>query len=174
MTKNVLIFHRRRKVKNIGGGGVGGEEQSLEYWERGGANSQQAYDVILTSVRRNGVASTSFRRHLPTRFLINQCQIITFLIVKSDNIENWKIELKGIVLPVSSNQIKVTFIIILPFNLVQLWFFSVSHRNWRKVWVDYCGGQRLCLPPSQIIGGRGAGSPGPPSSYAYVFLQWKL
>ena len=65
-----------------------------------GPNSQQAHDVV-----------TSFRRHVPTRFLINQCQIITFLIFKSDNIENSRIELKGIVLPVPSNQIKVTFII---------------------------------------------------------------
>ena len=63
---------------------------------------------------------TSFRRHVPTRFLINQCQIITFPILKSDNIENSRIELKGIVLPLPSNQIKVTFIIILPFNLVHL------------------------------------------------------
>ena len=61
----------------------------------GGANSQQA------------------------RFLINQCQIITFLILKSD-VENSRIELKGIVLPVPSNQIKVIFIIIIPFNLVHL------------------------------------------------------
>ena len=80
-------------------------------------------------MRRNDVASTSFRRHVPTRFLINQCQIITFLVLKSDNIENLRIELKGIVLQVCSNQIKVTFIIILPFNLVQLSYFPVSHRN---------------------------------------------
>ena len=53
-------------------------------------------------------------------WLINQCQIITFLILKSDIIENSRIELKGIVLPAPSNQIKVTFIIILPFNLVHL------------------------------------------------------
>ena len=58
-------------------------------------------------MRRNDVASTSFRRHVPTRFLINQCQIITFLILKSDIIENSRIELKGIVLPVPSNQIEV-------------------------------------------------------------------
>ena len=50
---------------------------------------------------------TSFRRHVPTRVLINQCQIITFLIIKSDNIENSRIELKGIILLVPSNQIKV-------------------------------------------------------------------
>ena len=61
---------------------------------------------------------TSSRRHVPTRFLINQCQIITFLILKSDIIENSRIELRGIVLTVPSNQIKATFIIILPFNLV--------------------------------------------------------
>ena len=85
-----------------------------------GANSQQAHDVVMTSMRRNDVASTSFRRHVPTRFLINQCQIITILILKSDIIENSRIELREIVLPVPSNQIKVTFIIILPFNLVHL------------------------------------------------------
>ena len=82
-----MYNHRRRKVKNIGeakvqniggGGGRGGQ---------GGANSQQAHDVVLTSMRRNDVASTSFRRHVPTMFLINQCQIITFLTVKSDNVE---------------------------------------------------------------------------------------
>ena len=83
----------------------------------GGANSQQAHDVVMASMRRHYVASTSFRRHVPTRFLINQCQIITILILKSDIIENSRIELREIVLPVPSNQIKVTFIIILPFNL---------------------------------------------------------
>ena len=30
---------------------------------------------------------TSFRRRVPTRFLITQCQIITFLILKYDIIE---------------------------------------------------------------------------------------
>ena len=87
---------------------------------KGGSNSQQAHDVVTMSMRRNDVASTSFRRHVPTRLLINQFQIITFLILKSDVIENSLIELRGIVLPVPSNQIKVTFIIILPFNLVHL------------------------------------------------------
>ena len=54
----------------------------------------------MTSMRRNDVASTSFRRHVPNRFLINQCQIITFLILKYDILENSRIELRGIVLPV--------------------------------------------------------------------------
>ena len=108
--------HRRRKVKNIGGprfrilGGGGGGA-------RGGGGK---FPVVMTSMRRNNVASMSFRRHVPTRFLINQCQIITVLILKSDIIENSRIELRAIVLPVPSNQIKVAFIIILPFNLVHL------------------------------------------------------
>ena len=87
---------------------------------QGGPNSQQAHDVVMTSMRRNDVASTSFRRHVPTRFLINQCQIITILILKSDIIENSRIELREIVLPVPSSQIKVIFFIVLPFNLVHL------------------------------------------------------
>ena len=81
---------------------VCGGGQGLEYWgggARGGANSQQAHDIVTTSMRRNTVASMSFRRHVPTRLLINQCQIVTFLILKSDIIENSRIELRGIVLP---------------------------------------------------------------------------
>ena len=82
----------------------------------GGEGGGKGNDVDA-SFRRHFVASTSFRRHVPTRFLINQCQIITVLILKSDIS---RIELRGIVLTVLSNQIKVTFIIILPFNLVHL------------------------------------------------------
>ena len=100
----------------------------------GGPNSQQAHDVVTTSMRRNDVASTSFRRRVPTRFLINQCQMITFLILKYD-IENSRIELRGIVVPVQVGGLLGG------------------------------GGQRVCWPPSQIIGG--AGPPWPPSSYAY-------
>ena len=54
---------------------------------QGGPNFQQAHDVVLRSMRRNDVTSTSFRHYVPTRFFINQCQIITFLILKSDNME---------------------------------------------------------------------------------------
>ena len=150
-------MHRRKEVKNIGGQG-------------GGANSQQAHDVVMTSMQRNDVASTSFRRHLPTRFLINQCQIITFLILKSDIIENSRTESRGIVLPVPSNQIKVTFIIILPFNLVHLWFFSVSHRNWKKGgWI--IGGHKGMLAPLSNYWGAWPPAPPPPSPYAYA-MHW--
>ena len=113
-------MHRRRKVWTIGG------PRFRILGAKGGANSQggqgggQIHDVVLTSMRRNNVASTSFRRHVHTRFLINQCQIITFLILKSDNIENSRIDLKELILQVPLNQIKVTFTIILPFSLVHL------------------------------------------------------
>ena len=100
---------------------------------------------------------------MPTRFLINQCQIIAFLILKSDNIGNSRIELKGIVLQVRSNQIKVTFIIILPFNLVHLSFFPVSQEIEGKCgWI--IGGQRVCCPPPlKLLGGAWPpASPPPP------------
>ena len=117
----------------------------------------------MTSMRRKDVASMSFRLHVTTRILINQCEIITFLILKSDIIENSRIELKGIVLPVPSNQIKVTVIMILPFSLVHLCFFLFHIIIEGKCgWINWGGGQRVCWPPLKLLGG-----PGPPSSYAY-------
>ena len=68
----------------------------------GGQNSQQAHAVETTSMRRNDVASTSIRRYVPTRFLINQCQTIAFLILKSYIIQNSRIEFRGLDLPVPS------------------------------------------------------------------------
>ena len=101
-----------------GGGGGGG--QGLEYWRGRG----QIPSRHMTSSRCRCDVTTSHRRHFdvmcPLGFVINQCQIITFLISKSDIIENSRIELRGIMLPVPSNQFKVTFIIFLPFNLVHL------------------------------------------------------
>ena len=111
---------------------MGGPRFRILGGAKGGPNSQQAHDVVTTSMRRNDVASTSFRRRVPIRFLINQCQIITFLILKYDIIENSRIELRGIVLPVQMGGL-----------------FGGE------------GGQRVCWAPSQIIGG-GAGPPAPP------------
>ena len=127
------------RFRILGGWGVGG--QGLEYGgggKVGGANSQPAHNVV----------TTSFRRHVPTRFLINQCQIITFLILKSDIIENSRIKLRGIVLLSPSNQIKVTFIIILFFNLVHLFCFFFMFQieiEEKGEWI--IGGQRVCCPP---------------------------
>ena len=84
---------------------------------QGRPNSQQEHDVVMT---RNDVASTSFRRQVPTRFFKKSVPNNYISHLKSDIIENSRIELRGIVLPAPSNQIKVTFIIILPFNLVHL------------------------------------------------------
>ena len=41
---------------------------------------------------QGGPNSDVISTHVPTRFLINQCQIITFHILKSDIIENSRIE----------------------------------------------------------------------------------
>ena len=76
--------------------------QDLEYRGAkggGGANSTKAHDIVTTSHQRH------FDVMCPLRFLINQCQIITFLTLKSDIIENSRKELRGIVLPVTLNQI---------------------------------------------------------------------
>ena len=59
LLNRIKANHRRRKVKNngggarfriLGGGGGGGQERPI---------SQQAHDVVLTSMRRNNFASTS-------------------------------------------------------------------------------------------------------------------
>ena len=130
---------------------MGGGGQGLEFFfflggggGQGGPNFQQAHDVVMTSMRRNDVASTSCRRRVPTRFLINQCQIIIFLILKYDFIENSRIELRGIILPVQVGGL-----------------LGGGGGG---------GGQWVCwLPPSQIIGGPCRPCPNlpPPSSYAY-------
>ena len=86
-----LGIDKRLNIYSIGVGRfkiLGGRPRFRKLGGQGGANSQQVHDVVLTSMRHNDVASTSSRRHVPTRFLINQCQIITLLILKSDNIEN--------------------------------------------------------------------------------------
>ena len=71
MTKTFGLHRRRRKVLEYCGGGGGGGEggarfRILEGQE--GPNSQQAHDVVTTSMRIADVASTSFRRYVPTRF----------------------------------------------------------------------------------------------------------
>ena len=133
---------------------------------RGGPNSQQAHDVVTTSMRRNDIASTSFRRHVATRFLINQCQIVTFLILKSDNIENSRIELKGTVLQVRSNQIlKLHLLLFYPSTWYICHFFLFHIEIEGKCGCIIGGGQKVCWPPlSNYWGGGGAW---PPSSYAY-------
>ena len=130
-------------------------------------------------MRRNDVASTSFRRHVPTRFLINQCQIIIFLILKSDIIENSRIELRGIVLPVPSNQIKVAFIIILPFNLIygicDFFLFHIEIEG-KGGWIIVGGGGGegkgyVAPPPLSNYWGGGGGWP----PLAPLFLRlWYL
>ena len=133
----------------------------------GGANSQQAHDVVMTSMRRNNVASTSFRRHVPTRFLINQCQIITILILKSDIIENSRIELREIVLPVPSNQIKLHLLLFYPSTWYICDFFPFHIEiEGKGGWIIGGGGgggaMGMLAPPPKLLGGGLAPPPPPP------------
>ena len=109
---------------------------------------------------------------MPSRFLINQCQIITFQLLKYDIIENSRIELRGIVLPVPSNEIKVTFIIItLQLGTFVIFLFHIEIEG-KGGWIIWLGGggrggggaKGMLGPPSQIIGW---GACPPPSTYAY-------
>ena len=75
---------------------------------------------------------------------MNQCQIIVFLILKSDIIQNSRIELRGIIMPVPSTQIKITFIIILPVSLVQLCLFFFRGGGGR-------GGANGMFPPPLFL-----------------------
>ena len=128
----------------------------------GGGKGGQITSRHMTSMQRNDVASTSFRRNVPTRFLINLCQIITFLILKSDNIENSRIELKGIVLQVPSNQIKVT-----PstWYICDFFLFHIEIEGKCGLIIGgggRRGGQRVCwLPPPKLLGGGAAPLPHP-------------
>ena len=131
---------------------------------KGGPNSQQAHDVVMTSMRRNDVASTSFRRHVPTRFLINQCQIITFLILKSDIIENSRIELFCQYLQI---KLKLHLLLFYPSTWYICVFFLFHIEIEGKCgWIIGGGGQIVCWPPLSNYWG-GLAPPGPPSSYAY-------
>ena len=131
-------------------------------------------------MRRNDVTSMSFRCHVPTRFLIHQCQIITFLILKSDNIENSRIELKGIVLQVRSNQIKVTFTKLFypsTWNICHFFLFHIEIEG-KCGWIIGGGGggggaQRVCWPhPLKLLGG-GLAPPGPPLPTPMILIRKK-
>ena len=126
----------------------------------------------MTSMRRNDVASTSFRRHVPTRFLINQSQMIIFLILKSDIIENSRIELRGIVLPVPSNQIKVAFLLLFypsTWYICDFFLFHIEIEG-QGGWIIGGGGgsKGMLAPPLKLLGG-----PGPP--WPPLFLRlWNM
>ena len=109
---------------------------------------------------------------MPTRFLINQCQIITFLILKSDIIENSRIELRGIVLPVPSNQIKVALSVYYYFTLQlgTIVIFPVSYRNLRKnVGGLLEGAKGYVAPPLSNYWGGGPAPPPLPTPMTNIY-----
>ena len=72
-----------------GGGGGGGKVQNI-YWEQGGK--------LFAGCKLIGALAP------------NQCQIITYLTLKTRNVAKERIELKSILLEISSNKMKGTYI----------------------------------------------------------------
>ena len=105
---------------------------------------------------------TSFRRHVPTRFLINQFQTVIFLILKSDIIENSKIELRGIVLPAPSNQIDIYYYFTLQIGTFVIFSCFIYKLKEKVGGLLGGGGKRVCCPPPLKSLGWGACPPAPP------------
>ena len=79
MCQNVLVY-RRRKVLNIGGGGVG----RVPRFRILGGGGQGGGGGLFTGCKLIGTPAP------------NQCHIIAFLTLKKDNIAKLRIELKSI------------------------------------------------------------------------------
>ena len=86
---------------------------------------------------------------MPTRFLINQCQIITFLILKSDKIENTRIELNGI-------KLKLHLLLFYPLTwyICDFFLFHIEIEG-KFGWIIGGGGRGHDGPPLKLWGGAG-------------------
>ena len=122
----------------------------------GGPNSQKAHDVVTMSLRRTrrriDVISTSCAHKVFNKSVPNPSQTITFLILKSDIIENSGMELSGTVLPVPSNQIKVTLLLFYPstWYICNFFLFHIEIEGkggWNIGGGTGKGVQRVCWPP---------------------------
>ena len=118
----------------------------------------------------------SFRRHVPTRFLINQCQIIAFLILKSYIIQNSRIEFRGIVLPVKLHLLLFYSPAWYICDFIPFHIEIEGKCGWIIGGGGWAKGMLVCWPPSQIIGGLppcpspkllGGLAPLPPTPSAY-------
>ena len=104
---------------------------------------------------------------MPTRLLINQCQIITFHILKSDIMENSRIELRGIVLPVPSYQIESYIYYYFTLQLGNFGTFVIFFLFHIEIegncgWI--IGGCKwVCWPPLKLLGRAGLPALPPPA-----------
>ena len=97
-----------------------------------------------------------------TRFLINQCQIITFLILKSDIIENSRKELKGIVCQYLQMKLKLHLLLFYPLTWYICDFFLFHIETEGGLLGGGGGAKKMLAPRSQIIRGGGGGGGGWP------------
>ena len=97
----------------------------------------------MTSMRRNDVASTSFRRHVPNRFLINQCQIIAFLILKAST--KFRIERNSFASTFKSKLHLLLFYASV-WYICDFFLFHIEIEG-KCGWIIGGGDQRVCWPP---------------------------
>ena len=120
----------------------------------------------MTLMRRNDVTFTSFRRHVLTRFLINQAQITAFFILKSYVIKISRTELTGIVYQYLQIKLKLHLLLFYPsaWYICEFLLFHIEIEG-KCGWIT--GRAEGYVAPPQIIGG-GGGEAGP---LAPLFLR---
>ena len=126
-----------------------------------GPISQQAHDVVMTSIISTSCAHLIFNKSVPNN-------MITFLILKSDIIENSWIELRGIVLPVLQIKLKLHLLFFYPstWYICDFFLFHIEIEG-KGGWIigggggGGGGGKGYVGPPLKLLGGGGALAPCP-------------
>ena len=113
-------------------------------------------------MRRNNVTSTSFRRHVLTRFLINQAQITAFFIFKSYIIKISRIELTGIVYQYLQIKLKLHLLLFYPSAWYICDFFLFHTEIEGKCGWIIGRAKGYVAPHSNYWGGGGSWPPAPP------------
>ena len=126
-------------------------------------------------MRRNDVTSTLFRRHVPTRFLINQAQITAFFILKSYIVKILRIELTGIVYQYLQIKLKLHLLLFYPSAWYICYFFLFQIEIEGKCGWIIGGAKGYVAPLLKLLGGGGgAGPPATPTPSSNAYVSYDL